>query len=263
MDDTLNVKEEYISSPAKDQHFLIDKSIINTLITSANITKDDIILEIGAGSGNITLPLSKQTTNLFASELDPQFFPQLKHIKNVTVIPGDILKTLPKQKHITLVIGNIPYQLTEPLLHLLCQSRTIHKASLILPKTFAQRLNTHPLFSAFWHTNIIQNVPSSAFHPKPRGTSVIAHLTKRNDTNPKSYLIRKLYLQPTKKLKNALRDTLIDYYNTKNRTLTKKQADAIIKKLSLSSLDQNISSLKPQEYTLLAHLLSDTNHFPV
>jgi 16S rRNA (adenine1518-N6/adenine1519-N6)-dimethyltransferase len=238
---------------SNDQHFLIDQTIINNLVSSANITKDDIVLEIGAGSGNITLPLSKQTTHLFASELDPQFFSTLQNIKNLTLIPGDVLKTLPKQKNITLVIGNIPYQLTEPIMHLLCQSKTIHKASFILPKTFAQRLQQHPIFSAFWHTTIIQDVPSSAFQPKPRGTSVIAQLTKRSDTNPSLFFIRKLYLQSDKKLKNGLREGLIDFWNARNETLTKKQADAMIEPLSLLSLDKPISSLKPSEYVEIIH----------
>ncbi len=246
---------------AKDQHFLIDQSIIHTLITSANITSNDIILEIGAGSGNITLPLSKQTTHLFAAEIDPQFFPTLQKINNITLIKGDILKTLPKQKHITLVIGNIPYQLTEPLLHLLCQSRTIHKAAFILPKTFAQRMQKHIIFSSFWEIEIVQEVASSAFEPRPRGTSVIATLTRRTDNDTSSFIIRKLYLQPTKKLKNALRETLIILYQTKNKTLTKKEAEKTIQTLSFHSLEKNISSLKPPEYNKISETLTSSLNF--
>ena len=249
------------NSLQNDQHFLIDKTIITNLITSANITSDDIILEIGAGSGNITLPLSKKTTHLFVSEIDEKFFTSLQNIPNTTLIPGNILKILPKQKNITLVIGNIPYQITEPLLHLLCKSKTIHKAAFILPKTFTQRIQTHPIFSAFWNITIIQDVPSSAFEPKPRGVSVIAQLTKRIDPNPQSFIIRNLYLQPTKKLKNALRETVIDYYKINHKTLTKNQAEEIIKNLSLPSLDKNISAIKPQEYVDISQKFLDYKKF--
>ncbi len=241
----------------KDQHFLIDQTIIIRLIESATITKDDIILEIGAGSGNITLPLSKKTNHVFVSELDPKFFPSLQNIPNTTIIPGNILKTLLSQKHITTVIGNIPYQITEPLLHLFCKSHSIHKASLILPKTFSQRIQQHPIFSAFWNITIIQDVPSSSFEPKPRGTSVIATLNRRTDNAIQSFIFRKLYLQPTKKLKNGLRETLIDYYNTKHITLTKKQAEIIIAKLSPPPADQKISSLKPLDYIKISQQIKE------
>src|SRR3989338_3749368 len=230
------------NSIENDQHFLIDQTIITHLIESANITSDDIILEIGAGSGNITLPLSKKTTHLFVSELDPQFFPSLQNIPNTTLITGNILKILPQQKNITTVIGNIPYQITEPLLHLLCKSKTIHKAAFILPKTFTQRIQTHPIFYAFWNITIIQDVPSSAFEPKP-------------------FIIRNLYLQPTKKLKNALRETLIDYYKINHKTLTKKEAEQMIEQLSLSSLDKNISSFEPQEYVDISQKFLDYKKF--
>ena len=249
------------NSIENDQHFLIDQTIITHLIESANITSDDIILEIGAGSGNITLPLSKKTTHLFVSEIDEKFFTSLQNIPNTTLIPGNILKILPQQKNITTVIGNIPYQITEPLLHLLCKSKTIHKAAFILPKTFTQRIQTHPIFSAFWNITIIQDVPSSAFEPKPRGVSVIAQLTKRTDNEPQAFIIRNLYLQPTKKLKNALRETLIDYYKINHKTLTKKEAEQMIEQLSLSSLDKNISSFEPQEYVDISQKFLDYKKF--
>ncbi len=248
------------NSIENDQHFLIDQTIITRLIESATLTKDDIILEIGAGSGNITLPLSKKTNHLFASELDPQFFPALQKMPNTTLIPGNILKTLLAQKQITTVIGNIPYQITEPLLHLLCKSHSIQKAAFILPKTFTQRIQTHSIFSAFWNITIIQDVPSSSFEPKPRGVSVIARLTRRTDTDTESFIIRNLYLQPTKKIKNALRETLINLYKTKNKTVTKKEAEKILEQLSLSSVDQKISSLKPQDYVNLSkEIISSLN----
>ena len=106
------------------QNFLISQDIINTIITQANITKEDTVVEIGAGAGFVTEQLVKFAKKVIAIELDEDAIKELKKINcdNLEIIHQDILKTqlsdLSKDK--IKIVANIPYYITSPIIaHLL------------------------------------------------------------------------------------------------------------------------------------------------
>lgn len=91
---------KYRVSPSKrlGQNFLIDKGAIRKIIGAAQISKNDIILEIGPGTGALTIELAKKAKRVIAIEKDPKMYKILKellecwNVRNVEIIQGDILK---------------------------------------------------------------------------------------------------------------------------------------------------------------------------
>lgn len=238
-------------NPQRDQHFLIDITIVKAMVQALEISAKDRILEIGAGEGVITKELAAQKCKVIAVEIDEKFADELKKIEgDVEVILQDISYFLDNCDTFNKVIGNIPFQISEPLMHYLCSARNVERAVLIVPSTFVARVQKHPIFSAFLQFEIIQDVPKEAFNPIPAVKSVIVRIVKNTDENDDLFIRRKLYLQRERKFKNCLRDTLIDVYRKNfSSELTKRKADFIIKQWDLDEeiLDR-LTSIIPLEY---------------
>lgn len=242
-----------------DQHFLIDQKVFRQIIAAGKINSKDIILEIGPGKGTLTLALAKQAKKVIAIELDERFKPELETLpKNVEVIFGNALDVLPKRKDFNKLIANIPYQICEPLLHYLCLVKDVEMSILTIPKKFAQKARQHPVFSAFLNLEIMYEVPKEAFRPIPHVVSAIVKITANFSNDDNTFVRRKLYLQKSKKLKNCLRDTLIDLFRIREKELTKKQADEMIcsLKIPLPLLENTSAKLPIKRYYEIAEKLS-------
>ncbi len=244
------------------QHFLIDHHIITQLINSAHIQPEDKVLEIGPGTGNITITLAKKSHTLITVEIDKQFQPILEKIsQNTQLIIDDIqhaIITLPIA-NCNKIIANIPYHLSEPILRRMITLPQFTLALFIFPKTLATKLQKHPVFSAFFTLTHVQDIPKTAFYPIPNTVSTLIKITRRpdysHDHDTSAYIRRKLYLQRNKKLKNALRDTLIDFYEAKYHTaLTKKEANNLVSQINISArmLAKSINHAPLSTYTLIA-----------
>ena len=175
------------------QNFLIDKNIVDKFIFSLNLTKDDIILEIGPGPGVLTnqiLPLSKQVIaiekdNVFSKNLESQ------QINNLKIINADFLKlnlnSITNAAQKIKVISSLPYHLTSPIIvKLLTNHFLFSSISLMIQKEVAQRITalpnskTYSCFSVFvnYYANvkIISYVSKNSFLPKPKVDSAIIRL---------------------------------------------------------------------------------------
>jgi len=101
-----------------NQHILIDQNIINLWLDNAHLTKDDIVVEIGPGKGNITSLIAPKVAKLYCIELDERLKPDLLKIKennpNVELIFGSALDVfIPKCDKI---ITSLPFSITEPFM---------------------------------------------------------------------------------------------------------------------------------------------------
>ena len=120
---------QYQLKPRKSlgQNFLIDNQALEKVVTAAEITRNDQVLEIGAGLGSLTRFLAKAANRVVAVELDKHLIPLLESVlaqeTNVEVISGDILDLDPSrlmQQDGYLVVANIPYYITSAIIrHLL------------------------------------------------------------------------------------------------------------------------------------------------
>ena len=175
------------------QSFLIDINVINRIVHAANISQEDIVVEIGAGIGVLTENIAKKAKRVIAVEIDRNLVEVLKDklgvYDNVEVHCGDILKfdfNSISETHSSKIkiIGNVPYNISSPLIFRLLSFRpVISDFMLMLQKEIVQRLVSVPdnkiygvpsvILQMFASAEKIFDVPSTCFYPQPKVESAI------------------------------------------------------------------------------------------
>ncbi len=139
------------------QHLIKDKNITDKMVRAAGITSFDTVVEIGAGHGDLTRSLCEKAGFVYAVELDrtcsEYLLPLEKEAENLKVVFGDILETplFPfKGEGRIKVVGNIPYQITAPIIFKILRERTIIESMyLTMQKEIAQRIVSAPFSRAY------------------------------------------------------------------------------------------------------------------
>jgi len=134
------------------QNFLIDEGVIKKIIESAQLSKNDIILEIGPGIGVLTMELAKKAKKVIAIEKDPKMIEilkeTLKNFNNVEIIQGDILKLDPKPYTLKpyKVVANLPFYLTTPVIRQFLEAVETKPQQMVLvvQKEVGQRICARP-----------------------------------------------------------------------------------------------------------------------
>jgi 16S rRNA (adenine1518-N6/adenine1519-N6)-dimethyltransferase len=212
------------------QHLLNDGQILGRIVEAAGINENDLVLEVGAGSGILTRELASRAARVISVELDERFLPSLEALAaehpSLSVIRGDILRLdlmellggTGKWK----LVANIPYYLSAPLLGKMCAEGrgSLKMMVLMLQEEVARRLAALPstksygaltlLVRYFFSAEILFPVPRSAFVPPPRVDSAVIRLEALppRDGVPETLmfnLIRASFGQRRKTLRNALR----------------------------------------------------------
>lgn len=173
------------------QNFLFDPSILKKIIQSANINKDDTIVEIGAGYGNLTLLLAEVSKSVIAIEYDEELFnilsEKVRAYDNIQPINCDALKFNFKELECFKVVGNIPYYITTPIIFKLLAAReNIETITLTLQKEVAERIVAKPgkkdygvlSLSVQYYSEPEMKfiIPAEAFRPAPKVDSAVIHL---------------------------------------------------------------------------------------
>jgi 16S rRNA (adenine1518-N6/adenine1519-N6)-dimethyltransferase len=171
------------------QNFLLDESALQQIVKIAEVTGQDIVLEIGAGLGSLTRHLALAARSVVAVELDEGMLPPLRQVlapfPNVQIVPGDILALNPAQlipQGDYLVVANIPYYITSALIrHLLESRRPPTRLVLTIQKEVAQRICAEPgdlsllalSVQVYGQPHIAAYIPAVAFYPPPKVDSAI------------------------------------------------------------------------------------------
>ena len=175
------------------QSFLIDINVINRISDAADISEDDIVVEIGAGIGVMTEGIAKKAKKVIAVEIDRNLVEVLKDklggYANVEVHCGDILKfnfnSIAETNNSKIkIIGNVPYNISSPLIFRLISFRpVISDFMLMLQKEIVQRLVSVPnnkiygvpsvILQMFATVEKIFDVPSTCFYPQPKVESAM------------------------------------------------------------------------------------------
>ena len=215
---TIEVLQKYhfVFQKRFGQNFLIDEHVLEKIIESSGITKDDFILEIGPGIGTMTQYLAEAAREVAAVEIDSSLIPILKDTlkdwDNVSVINNDILKTDIKKiadeknggKPVK-VVANLPYYITTPIIMGLFESHVpIESITVMVQKEVADRMQVGPgtkdygalslAVQYYAEPYIVANVPPNCFMPRPKVGSAVICLT-RHQNPPVTTLDEKLMLR--------------------------------------------------------------------
>ncbi|MCG3413209.1 16S rRNA (adenine(1518)-N(6)/adenine(1519)-N(6))-dimethyltransferase RsmA [Staphylococcus massiliensis] len=202
---TLALLKEYGFNFKKSlgQNFLVDVNIINKIIESSDIDERTGVIEVGPGMGSLTEQLAKHAKKVLAFEIDQRLIPVLKDTlspyDNTVVINEDILKADVEQEIRThmqdcdkiLVVANLPYYITTPiLLTLLQQNTNIDGYVVMMQKEVGERLNAKVgtksygslsiVAQYYTETSRVLTVPKSVFLPPPNVDSIVIKLTRRD-----------------------------------------------------------------------------------
>lgn len=229
----------------KDQFFLQDEEIIEKIIKSANLNKNDTVLEVGAGTGNLTREIAKYAGRVISFEIDDRFKLFLKDLpKNVDIRHENAWNYVQlhgkwrKKKEYNKVVSNLPYSFLEQFLHNLT-FLDYDKVILLIPKKFLSKIDGHDVFGSFFKTKILFDVPKEKFYPIPKTNSVVIDLIKLPDPvetkNRGLFLRQYMYQHEGQLVKNSLMEGIIKYEKLVNKErVTKNEARNIISKAKIT-----------------------------
>ena len=184
-----------------DQHFLMDFEIAKKIVSFLKIKENEKVLEIGPGKGILTQYLKG---NITVVEIDKNLCKELKEkFPNIKIINTNILKY---NNNFDKIISNVPYSICEPLINKLIKIK-FKKAVLTLPINFMNEGVLNLIMPYFFEINKLMQIGRVAFYPMPRVNSKVLEI-KHKELNGKEKLLRKIYIQSDKKLKNTLKQDL-------------------------------------------------------
>lgn len=218
-----NFKKKY------GQNFLQDKSVINDIISSINITNNDLVIEIGPGAGALTKKLISSGAYVLAYEIDTDLTAQLESLKNDRTeiifddfLKRDIVEDISKYKYNNLfILGNLPYYITTPIITKIVESGVIPNEMVFMVQKevafrFSADVGTREYGSITVFLNYYFNVEKlfvvnrSKFYPVPNVDSAVIKFTKRDkllDVDKKLFdrFVRDSFNFKRKNLRNNLK----------------------------------------------------------
>ncbi len=254
------------------QNFLINDNILKEIIDISNINKDDLVIEIGPGLGNLTHYILNTAKYALLIEIDEKCLnilnDRFSKNENYTLLNEDILninideiisnlEVHNKETYNNVkVVANLPYYITTPIIFKLLQnSNKITDITIMVQKEVAERMvaNTRTkdygiltlMVKYFAKTTIELIVPNSSFIPEPNVTSAVVHLKKEKLYNTKNEqllfeLIHKSFAQRRKKMVNSL-------VSNKFNNMNKEQIELLLQKCNLS-LNVRAEELELEDY---------------
>lgn len=180
------------------QNFLTHTAVAEMIVSRARLTPKDIVVEIGAGLGALTIPIARQVRKVYAVEKDPRLIEllrteiQVAGLSNVEILPQDFLRMdlahLARENAQTMIVcGNLPYNISSQILVRLIEAREmISRAILMFQKELAERLMARPGVKAYGRiTAMLQycadlksvaHLDAANFHPAPKVASQVLNI---------------------------------------------------------------------------------------
>ena len=271
-------KYEFAFQKKFGQNFLIDDHVITKIINAAEITKDDLVLEIGPGIGTMTQYLAESARKVIAVEIDKNLIPilgeTLAEYDNVTVINEDILKLdinrLVEEENAgkpIKVVANLPYYITTPIIMGLFESHVpLQSITVMVQKEVADRMQVEPgskdygalslAVQYYAKPYIAANVPPNCFIPRPGVGSAVIRLTRYEeppvtvkDESLMFKLIRASFNQRRKTLQNGIA-------NSPELPYSKAQVEKALEKMGLAANVRG-ESLTLAEFAKLSDIISE------
>ena len=249
------------------QNFITDKNLLESIVSLAEVGKEDTVIEIGCGAGTLTRALSGAAKRVIAFEIDASLQPVLAQtlagLENVEVVFRDFLKVDLRQLESELqaykVVANLPYYITTPLvMKLIEQSKKCESLTVMVQEEVADRLcakeNT-PEYGAITaavalraEAKIIKRVPRTAFMPRPNVDSAVVNLKIEDGRLPVKdreiykKVVRAAFLSRRKTLVNNLMVTF---------SLKRAEAEEVLNAVGID-IKARGETLSPKEFASLS-----------
>lgn len=263
LQDTQFIMKKYKIKANKSlgQNFLISNQVVNNIVECSNITKDDLVIEIGPGLGTLTKELLEKAGKVICIELDKKMIKILNDrfslYENFELINDDVLKVnlnriIKREKEennfkSAKIVANLPYYITTPIIMKLLEERiNLESITVMIQKEVADRLIAKPgeresgaiTYTVYYYSEAtdVMEVPKESFIPEPEVTSKVIKLDIRKEPPVKVKsrgvmfkIIKSAFMQRRKTLLNALTNTKV--------FLSKEEGIKILKELGL---DENV-----------------------
>ncbi|NOR38656.1 MAG: ribosomal RNA small subunit methyltransferase A [Candidatus Thorarchaeota archaeon] len=263
---------KYSVRPSKKtgQNFLTSQKVARDIVWSANLTKDESVLEIGGGLGILTQWIARCAKTVYVVEKDAGLVRALREIlselDNVEIIEGDALEI--DFPEVDKVVCNLPYSISSDITFRLLEQVKFKSATLMYQREFAERLLAEPGSASYARLTIgvryyvdvayIMGVPASMFYPIPKVDSSVVCLTPRLAgpfaKNPEIFfwLVHGIYSYPNKQIGKALRIWF------RNMKLDKALASTLLDRAGASMTGtERLRSLSPDTLVTLADCLME------
>ena len=275
---TIEVLQKYnfVFQKKFGQNFLIDTHVLDKIIGSAEITKDDVVLEIGPGIGTMTQYLACAAKKVIAVEIDKALIPiledTLSEYENVRVINHDVLKVdiakLAEEENggkPIKVVANLPYYITTPIIMGLFENHVpIKSITVMVQKEVADRMQVGPgtkdygalslAVQYYAKPYIVANVPPNCFMPRPKVGSAVIRL-ERYENPPVTVEDEKLMFRLIRASFNQRRKTLANgLKNYEGLSFEKETIEAAIAECGFSPSVRG-EALSLEEFAKLANVL--------
>ncbi len=178
------------------QHFLVDQAVLHSIVDAINPKPGECVIEIGPGLGAMTALMIERCQKVIAVEIDRDLGPKLKaRFKDaLELVQADALKvdftTLASDEAKLRIVGNLPYNISSPLLfHLLPHAHRVSDQLFMLQKEVVDRMVAKPATKAYGRLSVmlqwryamasVIHVPPTAFDPPPRVDSAVVRMVPR------------------------------------------------------------------------------------
>lgn len=259
------------------QNFLINESILDEIVESANISDDDVVLEIGTGIGTLTSKLCERAKKVIAVEIDKNLLPILQEtlsdFDNITIINKDILKIDINEELTNLginqkikVVANLPYYITTPIIMKILEEKVkVDCMVLMLQKEVANRINATTstkdygslsiAVQYYCDTDIVCKVPKNSFIPEPNVDSLVIKLSvneKRKVDIEDEDLFFKIVRGSFSKRRKTILNSLAGYENL----VDKEKIEKILEKANIDTKRRG-ETLSIYEFAILTKAYKD------
>lgn len=239
------------------QNFLIDEMIVATIVKALDIKKDEIIMEIGPGLGALTEELNKYQQSLHLYEIDQQMVDHLTQIFHeypwIEIHQIDFLKASLSTSDKCLVIGNLPYYITTPIIEKVLLEMNFRNFVFMVQEEVKERLLANPkskdygplsiLLSLFYHAEQVCLVSKECFYPIPHVNSIVFKVSsvhKYEDKKALYQFLKAMFLMRRKTILNNLTSYLH----------SKEKASAILNECHIDT-KRRPEDLQKEEYMAL------------
>lgn len=267
------------------QNFLIDLNLLDLLVRAASLRPDDVVLEVGAGTGSLTAKLSQAVARVVSVEIDPGFYQlatrEVEHCSNVNLLHCDVLAGKNRLNPEVLqaleealqqtgasryeLVANLPYDVSTSVIgNLLLADLPIGAATITIQQEFGERLTADPgsknygplsiLVQRVGNAHWVRTLPPTVFWPRPKVVSAIVRINvfpeKRQDLEflrRFHHFLRDLFIHRRKVLRAALA-------SIPGHDLSKQQADELLQKAGIDPT-QRAEQIPPEQLEQLFRLL--------